>query len=58
MIARALLRLDTVTDDMPARDLADYEVVEVTGEGADWVSAKAAVVVPEGAQVLSWIREL
>lgn len=56
-IARALVRIDSITDDMAARDLAAYEVVEVTGEGPDWEAAKAAVVVPDGAQVLAWIRE-
>lgn len=57
MIARARIRLDGVTENMPGRELAGFEVIELIGEGHDWETAKAAIAVPASAQVLSWIRE-
>lgn len=60
MIARARIALKANTvpvADRHARDLADYETVEVTGEGETWEAAKAACEIPDGAQILAWFRE-
>ena len=57
MIARATIRLGGITENMASRDLDDYTVVEVTGEGIDWEAAKAAVKIEPGAELLYWVRE-
>ncbi|QIK63819.1 hypothetical protein G7068_11935 [Leucobacter viscericola] len=60
MIARAHIALDANSvppEDRHARDLSDYEMVEVTGEGATWEAAKDACEIPENALIISWIQE-
>lgn len=60
MIARAriALKANAVPEaDRHARDLAQFETVEVTGEGADWETAKDACEIPADAQILAWFRD-
>lgn len=57
MIAHARIALGAATVETPGiRNLADYKLADVTGEGPDWVSAKAACQIPDGALILSWTR--
>ncbi|UQN31772.1 hypothetical protein [Brachybacterium kimchii] len=56
--AYARVVLDYDTSDAPAhqRDLSDFEIATLTGDGETWEDAQAACPVPEGARVLSWAR--
>ncbi len=58
--ARVLVRLNGITEDMHARDIADYEVVEITAQADTWEAARDAALakVGEGNQALSISREL
>ena len=57
MHARALVLLNAADSHAPDRDATMFESAEVIGEGADWVSAKTACVIPENAVLLAWFRE-
>lgn len=59
MFARARVALGAAAVESPAaRDLSQHEVVEIVGEGASWEAAKAACAIPDGALLLSWVREV
>lgn len=34
----------------------DGNTAEISGEGADWETAKAAVTIPDGHQVIAWVN--
>lgn len=57
MFARARIALDAADEPRPTLDLATKEIIDVTGEGASWEAAKAAVQVPDGALLLAWVRD-
>lgn len=58
--ARVLVRLNGITEDMHARDVADYEVAEITAQADTWEAARDAALkqAGDGNQVLSIRREL
>lgn len=53
-IATVALNAHVPVAEQHKRDLMAFERVELSGEGASWVAAKAAVTIPEGAVIMSW----
>lgn len=55
-----MVRLNGITEDMHARDIAGYEVTEVTAQADSWESARDAALakIGDGNQALSISREL
>ncbi|UOQ60403.1 hypothetical protein MUN76_15445 [Leucobacter rhizosphaerae] len=57
MFARARFFPDAAHIPKHELDGSMFESAEVVGEGPDWVSAKAACVIPDSAVLLAWFRE-
>jgi len=53
-IALVALNASVPASEQHRRDLAQYEHVEVSGEGDSWEAAKEACQIPEDGVVMSW----
>lgn len=58
--ARVQVRVNGITEDMPGRDVADFETIEVTAQAGSWEAARDAALkqAGDGNQALSISREL